>query len=58
MKKELHKKNKKTENSVYLYVSGGTNETCTNPGCSFGSGDNNTPGGGCVAMGGNTVCNP
>lgn len=33
------------------------NETCSNPSC--GSGDKTpTPGGGCQAMGGNTVCKP
>lgn len=54
MKKTLHKKRVKTTDSVYLYVSGGTNETCTNPGCGGGG----SPGNGCVAMGGNTVCHP
>jgi len=58
MKKKLHKKRVKTVDSVYLYVYGGANETCTNPGCGGNGGSGGSPGNGCVPMGGNTVCHP
>lgn len=49
-------KPKKTEGRLQYYITGGTNETCTNPGCSSNGGGGTTPGGGCRPMGGNTVC--
>lgn len=50
--KKLNKKNK-VENQLYFYVSGGTNETCTNPNCGGnGGGSSNPP----RPMGGTTSC--
>ncbi len=57
MKKILRKKLKQVTESVFLYVTGGTNETCSNGSCG-GESTAPTPGGGCTAMGGNTVCHP
>lgn len=53
--KKLNKKNK-VENQLYFYVTGGTNETCTNPSC--GSSGSSGGSGPSRPMGGNTVCNP
>lgn len=58
MKKTLYKKRRKITDSVYLYVLGGTNETCENGNCGGAGNGSPTPGNGCKAMGGNTVCKP
>ena len=56
MQKKL-KKPARNAGRMEFYVNGGTNETCTNGSCG-GSSTPSTPGAGCKAMGGNTVCHP